>query len=396
MSLLNQVLRDLDERRPAVGPGTLRTASTNIAEHAAADFETASLRPGLLAALSLATVLVLVVGVFGFHQLGGETIRISALQVDTLATVEPEEGGFQTAPVADGPVFQASADPLQHPNPLSPGLSHGLPVGDSTSASSSNAGSAPKRATISGTAFPGEIIERSDTPSEAEPGKVELIPLRNDTLADIREPKATKGAAGASVKTQSSKHASAPTSLVRARAAIDAGELAEAERLLRTYLDHQARDKVARELLVGLMLRGERHEEAMAQIDAGLHQYPQHAVFKLIKARLLAESGDASAAVALLERGQFPEHLATQHRQMLGALYQKQGRFDDAAAQYRLLIARRPRSAEGWVGLAISLDAQGHRDAGGAYRHALAIGRLPTAADSYARRRLAELEAVDQ
>jgi MSHA biogenesis protein MshN len=233
-------------------------------------------------------------------------------------------------------------------------------------------------------------------PAEAVPGKVDLLPLRNDTLADTPAPKAPTGAAESSVKTKSSQHASAPTSLVRARAAIDAGELAEAERLLRTHLDHQARDKVARELLVGLMLRGERHEEAMAQIDAGLRQYPEHAVFKLIKARLLAESGNGSAAVALLEHGQFPDHLATQHRQMLGALYQKQGRFDDAAAQYRLLIARQPRSAEGWVGLAISLDAQGHRDAGAAYRHALALGRLPMAADSYARRRLAELEAVDQ
>jgi MSHA biogenesis protein MshN len=216
-----------------------------------------------------------------------------------------------------------------------------------------------------------------------EPRKA-YLPLKNDRPPD------GFGAPGmsAKVKVQSGEGL---TFHDRVRRQIEAGELSAAEQAVMQRLAVRAGDREARELLVGLMLRGGRYSEALDAINAGLLHHPGHREFLLIKARLLAQSGDATGAVTVLEGrltngGGAPEAL-----QMLGALHQQQGHYAEAVAVYRRLIEEAPRTGPAWVGLAIGLDALGDPDALEAYTRALSLGGLPEAAARYARQRLAAL-----
>ena len=177
----------------------------------------------------------------------------------------------------------------------------------------------------------------------------------------------------------------------RARRQIEAGELSAAEETVTQRLAARPGDREARELLVGMMLRGGRYVQALEAINAGLRHHPDHRKFLLIKARLLAQSGDTDGAVTLLE-GRLAEGEGSREAlQMLGALRQQQGHYDEAVAVYRRLVERAPTTGPAWVGLAIGLDALGDPGALEAYTRALSLGGLPEAAARYARQRRAEL-----
>jgi MSHA biogenesis protein MshN len=183
--------------------------------------------------------------------------------------------------------------------------------------------------------------------------------------------------------------------LAAVRRAIDVGELAEAEALLEERLGRAPRDLEARELLLGLVLRGGRTDAALAQLALGLRDYPGHGSFILIRARLLAQAGDPEAAISVLESAPRSQTTRGERLQMLAALYQQQGRYGESAEAYRALLATAPGSGPAWAGLGVSLDAVGDPEAAAAYRRALELGGLPQAAEAYARDRLAQLGQGD-
>jgi len=183
-----------------------------------------------------------------------------------------------------------------------------------------------------------------------------------------------------------------PETMELARVAIEQGELSSAEMILQRRLQGVPGDRVARELLVGLMLRGGRYDAAARQLDQGLKQHPGHVKFSLIKARLLAQSGEVAGAIRILESSTPSEMGRVERLQMLGALYQQESRYEQALDSYRRLLELDPSSGTSWVGLAISLDGLGDSAALEAYDRALRFGGLPAAADSYARQRFSQLE----
>jgi Flp pilus assembly protein TadD len=239
--------------------------------------------------------------------------------------------------------------------------------------------------------MPAPPEEADKTP--AAPSVVAYLPLRNTELADVEEaivePVRVKSLAGMSVKTPKSP---APRSVEQAQAAIAQGELSSAESILQRNLQLAPGDKESRELMVGLMLRGERYDAAMQQLDAGLKQHPGHVKLLLIKARLLAQYNEVAAAIKILESAPPSVIGRTERLQMLGALYQQQSRYDQAVDSYRELLQINPTAGPAWVGLAISLDGLGDDAALEAYGRALRFGGLPAAAESYARQRVSQLE----
>jgi Flp pilus assembly protein TadD len=183
--------------------------------------------------------------------------------------------------------------------------------------------------------------------------------------------------------------------LVAVRQMIERGDLTQAEARLEEYLERQPDSREGRELLLGLMLRGDRLQAAMTQLELGLRHHPGHPAFLLIKARLLIRQGQGDAARELLADHHQSGRATAEMLQMLGALYQQQQRYAAAAETYRELTRLRPDSGPAWAGLAISLDAAGEAGAGSAYRRALRLGGLPRAAADYAGQRLAALGGSD-
>ncbi|MCW8906447.1 MAG: tetratricopeptide repeat protein [Sedimenticola sp.] len=177
-----------------------------------------------------------------------------------------------------------------------------------------------------------------------------------------------------------------------AREQFEDGYPDEAERGLRHALTLDSAQHPARHLLSMLRYRQGDRQEAEALLREGIRITPVYAPFVVLLGRMLIESGATDEARRLLEQnlkitGDNPDLLS-----LLGSVYQQGGQFERAAAIYRRLLMERPADARVLAGLAIALDARGeHKEALDRYRAALGAGELPAAVGEYARQRVAAL-----
>jgi len=175
--------------------------------------------------------------------------------------------------------------------------------------------------------------------------------------------------------------------------ALASSDSAQAEASLREALRLQPGHRAAREALVGVMVEAGRLVEARALLEEGMRKHPDQAQFVRLYARILAEQGEGARAVRTLERHAAELAADPDYYALLGALYQRQQRHSDAAGVYRELVKLRPATGAWWAGLGMALDAQGDR-AGGreAFIRALRAGGLAPALRKHVRTRLTALE----
>lgn len=143
----------------------------------------------------------------------------------------------------------------------------------------------------------------------------------------------------------------------------------------------------AAQALAALLVQQGRGSAAETLLADALAANPRQPALVLLRARLLADAGRDRDAAALLEHRDDVESLA-----LLGALQQRLG--DDAAAArtYRRALTRAPQQGAWWLGLAISLERTREPAAAlDAYRRALADARLDAQVDAYVRARIAAL-----
>lgn len=171
------------------------------------------------------------------------------------------------------------------------------------------------------------------------------------------------------------------------------GDASKGEQSLRAALRMEPDYLPAREVLAGVLLRGGRLVEAGELLREGLQRAPDHALFARLYARVLLAQGQTDAAVHLLERhrhaagAQQPDYDA-----LLAALYQRSGRYAQAAGLYRRLVILRPGAGAWWLGLGLALEGAGKSgQAVEAYRQALGTGALPAASRTYVQQRLSVL-----
>lgn len=172
--------------------------------------------------------------------------------------------------------------------------------------------------------------------------------------------------------------------------ALERGDSAAAESALRRALAADPGHSEALNTLAALLLRQQRSAELEALLADLLH-VPRAAV---LHARLLADRGDAAGALRSLE-GVGEDSLDGEALTVLGALRQRVGRHAEAVAAYRKAIARGQRAATTWAGLAISLEALAeHGPARSAWEQTLAATPLDPALERHARSRLSVLRGT--
>ncbi|WP_321528340.1 tetratricopeptide repeat protein [Sedimenticola selenatireducens] len=173
---------------------------------------------------------------------------------------------------------------------------------------------------------------------------------------------------------------------------LEEGHLREAEAALRHCLTLDRAHTEARRLLVMLLLKDGERKEAAALLDAGLNIVPDAISLGALRARLLIEDGDLSRAVRLLEQQRSVAGDEIELLSLLGSAYQQTSQFPDAIGIYRRIIEQQPDNARAVAGLAIALDATGdHGEALPVYREALALDALPAEVSEYARKRVSAL-----
>jgi len=175
--------------------------------------------------------------------------------------------------------------------------------------------------------------------------------------------------------------------------ALDQGRYPAAEKDFRDALARLPSHHLSREQLAALLLASGRVSEADRLLAEGLTLAPDHVPFRQAYARLLADRGSMVEAQALLGKAPTPVLAkAPDYYALLAALQQRLGQPEMAAATYRKLVIFNPQVGAWWFGLAAALEQAGANfEARQAYQAALQRPDLALALRNYAQDRLRQM-----
>ncbi|MHB1240408.1 MAG: tetratricopeptide repeat protein [Gammaproteobacteria bacterium] len=178
----------------------------------------------------------------------------------------------------------------------------------------------------------------------------------------------------------------------QAVSAVRGGDVAGAESALQQALALAPGLRGARELLATLLIRSGRGADAMALLGPSAHEHPKDIPLVLLYARVLVEEGHLPKArrvleAALPEGAQDPDFDA-----LLGMVYQRMGAHRQAVDTYRAALVLKPLDSNLWAGLGIALEGAGDSPAArDAYQRALDTGGMAPALARYVTARLGAL-----
>lgn len=177
--------------------------------------------------------------------------------------------------------------------------------------------------------------------------------------------------------------------------AFRSGDMRRTETLLTDALKLSPDHIRAREQLAQLLIMQQRQGDAEAVLRAGLAIDPGQVNQAMLLGQLLAQQGREQEAIAVME----PALLnAADNAQFLGTLagvYQNAGQPQRAVDNYRAALSLRPRQGIWWMGLGISLEQSGqYVPAIEAYQRALSVMPLPNKLRDYVEKRLAALKST--
>lgn len=179
------------------------------------------------------------------------------------------------------------------------------------------------------------------------------------------------------------RHALALLNEGRASASIDS---------LRAALQSDALLTEARLLLSSLFLEKRQIEEARSVLQEGLARDPAQPRLAMPLARIQVELGDSGGAAETLSRAAQAASGNAEFRGFHAAVLQRLGRHEEATAEFRAALRLVPESGLWWMGLGISLEADGQRgSARDALRRARETGRLTPELDRFVEQKLLAL-----
>jgi MSHA biogenesis protein MshN len=179
----------------------------------------------------------------------------------------------------------------------------------------------------------------------------------------------------------------------RAAQLLERGRVVDAQDALLAALDADHAHQAARQTLVALYIEQRRIEDARRHLQEGLAFNPAYAPFAVALARIHVDRGDFAAALAVLEQAAAAGRGNPDFHTLHGAVLQRLGRYGPAADAYRLALGSAPQSGASWVGLGISLEAQGNLpEAAEAFRRGVASGTLANEVRAYAEQRVRQLK----
>ena len=352
MSVINQMLQDLEKR--AEGDSTHAGARYTQAGVAAPNA-----RRGVAKLWLVFLLIALLAGGMFLVQSRRQTVELELKQVSVKESVLNSD-----LPATQNLASGVSAIELQH---QSPSLSElGLRLKLSTQVNPANlvknletnkpidvTSSIPKALPTSASITPMDLI-KTEKESRKTVTSLEEEKTRNQTV--VSEKQAT---APVIMVKEISEQQRAETEYRQATIYQQQGRANEAILSLQNALKLDSLHAPARQLLISLLLENKRHEDAIRELKQGLVIEPSQLNFSMILARLLVERAKLNEAIDTLQRNQNlaqdrPDYLA-----FLAALQQKIGRHQDAVQLYRQALKKHPHNGVWWMGLGISLQAEG-------------------------------------
>jgi MSHA biogenesis protein MshN len=350
MSLLNQVLRDLDQRQAPSAPTAVKVAA--LSRSVAPSVGQRAGRWGLGVA---ATLTAIVAGGWAQGSLRWPT-KADATPVVAVASV----AAVPAAPAA--PVVVAPAPVVAAPMPVVAREPELVQV----------AIAAPAVRSQPAIATPKPV--RGNTPQAAAPTAEPRIEVRT---AARTSPERAEAHYQRGVTTH------------------QAGQINDSAAAFTAALREDPRHVGARVALAGLLVGQARTDDAMVLLKEGIQLEPTQPQLALMLARLQAERQDwPTAADTLKAAGTHAGLSAADSAEFHGlhaAILQRAGRHVDAIEKYGQALRLAPGRGVWWMGLAISLEEVGEAEtARAAFQRAKTIG-LPEGAAAYVDARLKQI-----
>lgn len=361
MSLINQMLQELDARRASV------TGTETYGQQVRAVPERHGMHPAWWVALALAVVLCgLLAWIVLRPPVSGKALEPNAqlplkLDIDLNAVSVPAKKAPPTEPaqkeVTPLPATDTSA--VKNPAPFPP---VSVPMAKET------APTAP--------AAPVKVASPLDASARDVP------PNAHEAAAPVVINKQVK---------ELTPQQRAENEYRKSVALLQQGRQAEAGGSLEHALQLDPHHVAARQTWIGLLLDNKRQDEALRLAWEGLELDSAQPGLAMILARLQFEHGELRAAIDTLERTLAHVDRADYHA-FLAALLQRDDRHKQAAEHYRLALQKAPQNGVWWMGFGISLQAD-HRtaEAQDAFRRAKASNSLSPDLLGFVEARLAQL-----
>ena len=233
----------------------------------------------------------------------------------------------------------------------------------------------------------------------APPGPIATTPAReaNSSMARRVEPLAPREAAAPAPRIEkrevSNAMERAEAEYRAALAALAQSRVARAAEGFRQTLAYDAAHEGARQALVGIYVQDRRFDPAAALLNEGLAVNPRNLEFAMGLARITVERGDAAGALGVLDRYASTLPLPADYRAFRAALQQRLGRHRDAVEEYRVALAQSPGMGQWWVGLGISQQAQSlEPEALESFRRAKAAGNITADLMAFVDQRIRQLQ----
>jgi MSHA biogenesis protein MshN len=374
MSLINKVLRDLDERH--ADPRTVLLSE--MGEH---------LRPVRERGMSEMfwyTVAVLMIAAIGWvgwvvwQLMPHSVVTDLAYQKQTpeIPKAEAQVGTAPAAPLAVAPSSPAPANPKSPVDiksmgdvagAIAPGAQPASPASTPPPAAPKPAASGPptKVATAAAPlrAAPAEsakfdmlrLATELTTPIPAERTKPRPAAAARKTAQAAAQPAIEQGKIDRRPKDPARERADAE--FRRAVQLVNQGRMAEGMDGLRKSLQIDPGYETARQTLVALLLEAKRLDEASAVLQVGVALNPANTGFAMLLARVQVERGDVPGALALLQNHAPADGANADYHGFTAALYQRLGQHEQAVGQYQAALQLVPSVGVWWIGMGISQEA---------------------------------------
>jgi tetratricopeptide (TPR) repeat protein len=234
--------------------------------------------------------------------------------------------------------------------------------------------------------------EKSSQNINSKPFAGETKPVADPKLPPVEHPAAQQAEGISKQPTRLTPKQQAENEFHRAYQLMTQGRNTEAMAGYATALQLDATHALARQNMVSMLLEQNRKADAERVLQEGLDINRQETGFALLLARLQAERNALpqaldTMALSLPYAGKQPEYLA-----ILAALMQRQHRHKEAVEYYKQALQLKPDSGVWLMGLGISLRAEKRNDeAVYAFKQALASHTLNTELKAFVEQQLKEL-----